>query len=81
MAKCVCLLDSLAKPGNRYVGVTTDIDKRMKEHNAGQSPHKARLNPWRLHVAMQSADDARADAFEQYLKSGSGHAFARRHLC
>ncbi len=29
---------------------------------------------------MRFDDDARADAFERYLKSGSGHAFARRHF-
>jgi hypothetical protein len=29
---------------------------------------------------VKFADEARAVAFERYLKSGSGHAFAIRHL-
>jgi hypothetical protein len=31
-------------------------------------------------IAIRFADDCRADAFEKYLKSGSGHAFANRHF-
>jgi hypothetical protein len=29
---------------------------------------------------VQFADEQNADAFEKYLKSGSGHAFAKRHF-
>jgi hypothetical protein len=31
-------------------------------------------------VVIRFDDDGKAEAFERYLKSGSGHAFARRHL-
>jgi hypothetical protein len=31
-------------------------------------------------AAVWFADRAKAEAFEPYLKSGSGHAFAKRHL-
>jgi hypothetical protein len=36
--------------------------------------------PWRLDVVVTFADEARAMAFEQYLKSGTGNSFAARHL-
>jgi len=29
---------------------------------------------------MEFADDSRADAFEKYLKTGSGRAFSNRHF-
>ena len=32
------------------------------------------------HVSIQLPDEERAVAFEHYLKSGSGRAFAKRHF-
>jgi len=31
-------------------------------------------------LRIRFAEDQKADAFEKYLKSGSGHAFAKRHF-
>jgi predicted GIY-YIG superfamily endonuclease len=78
--KYVYLLESVAKPGKKYIGITSDLNSRLKEHNAGKSPHTAKFKPWKVVVAIRFADNNRADAFEKYLKSGSGHAFAKRHL-
>jgi predicted GIY-YIG superfamily endonuclease len=75
--KYVYLLQSIPCPDNKYVGITTDLNKRLKEHNAGKSPHTAKFKPWKVVVAIRFADNRRADAFEKYLKSGSGYAFAR----
>jgi hypothetical protein len=36
--------------------------------------------PWELVVAVYFADRQKAEAFERYLKHGSGHAFAKRHF-
>jgi hypothetical protein len=36
------------------------------------------LGPWRLATYIAFQDETRALAFEKYLKSGSGHAFANR---
>jgi putative endonuclease len=76
----VYLLESLSAPGERYVGLTADLHRRLDEHNAGKSPHTSRHRPWRVIVAVWFADEAKARAFEAYLKSGSGHAFAKRHF-
>ena len=76
----VYMLRSLAHPARRYVGSTCNLRRRLDEHNAGQSKYTARFRPWRLVTAIAFSDDARADAFERYLKSGSGAEFARRHL-
>jgi len=78
--RTVYLLRSSAKPEQTYVGVTTDLERRLKEHNAGHSPHTSKYRPWTLVVAMQFADDRKANEFERYLKTGSGRAFARKHF-
>jgi predicted GIY-YIG superfamily endonuclease len=78
--KCVYLLRSLSHPGKRYIGITNDLKRRLADHNAGKSPHTAKGIPWKLAAAIYFQDGARAEAFERYLKDGSGHAFARRHF-
>jgi predicted GIY-YIG superfamily endonuclease len=62
------------------VGLTSDLKARLAEHNAGGSPHTSKYVPWKIAVAVYFADGSKAHAFERYLKHGSGHAFARRHL-
>jgi predicted GIY-YIG superfamily endonuclease len=76
----VYLLQSIPDPSKRYVGITTDFQERLKQHNSGQSPHTATHRPWRPVVVIRFDDDAKAEAFERYLKFGSGHAFAQRHF-
>ena len=78
--KYVYLLESISHPGERYVGKTTDLQARLREHNAGKSTYTSRFAPWQLVVAIRFENDARADAFERHLKNGSGHAFAKRHF-
>lgn len=78
--KCVYLLRSLSDPSRKYTGITSDLDKRLADHNAGKSPHTRKFAPWQCVVSIWFADHAKAEAFETYLKSGSGHAFAKRHL-
>lgn len=36
--------------------------------------------PWRVVLSMTFEEATKAEAFERYLKSGSGRAFASRHL-
>jgi putative endonuclease len=76
----VYLLESVGAPARRYVGSTSDLKRRFAEHNAGQSPHTSKFIPWRLVIYVAFSDRDKATAFERYLKSGSGHAFANKHL-
>jgi predicted GIY-YIG superfamily endonuclease len=78
--KCVYLLQSLSHPNERYVGITEDLDIRIENHNAGRSPHTSKYMPWKCVVAVRFENDQKAEAFERYLKHGSGHAFANRHF-
>jgi len=76
----VYLLQSLAYPRQRYVGSTENLRQRLSEHNAGKSNHTAQYRPWALVTCVAFREKQRAIRFERYLKIGSGHAFARRHL-
>lgn len=76
----VYLLQSEAFAGQRYVGITSDLRKRLAEHNAGKSPHTSKYAPWRLVTYVAFSDEQKAEIFERYLKSGSGHAFASKRL-
>jgi predicted GIY-YIG superfamily endonuclease len=76
----VYLIQSEAFSDQRYVGLTTDLKQRFAAHNARQSPHTSKFAPWRLVTYLAFSDQRKAETFERYLKSGSGHAFARRRL-
>jgi predicted GIY-YIG superfamily endonuclease len=53
---------------------------RLAVHNSGGSLYTAQYRPWRLIVSLEFASQASALAFEQYLKTGSGRAFAKKHF-
>ncbi|HVV34595.1 MAG TPA: GIY-YIG nuclease family protein [Vitreimonas sp.] len=76
----VYLLRSEAQPHQRYTGFTADLTERIKTHNSGGSPHTSKFRPWRLVAYFAFEDEAKARAFETYLKSGSGNAFAKRRF-
>jgi predicted GIY-YIG superfamily endonuclease len=76
----VYILESVASPGRHYIGLTSDVAARLREHNAGKAVHTWKHRPWRLRAAVEFADPTVATRFETYLKSGSGRAFAKRHL-
>ena len=76
----VYLLESAAIRQQRYIGATGDLKRRLREHNEGKSVHTRKYRPWRLVAYFAFADEVMALRFERYLKSGSGHAFAKRHF-
>ena len=76
----VYLLESLDSPGQRYVGVTSDLRARLADHNNGKTSHTSKYRPWKVVTYIAFSDRLQAEAFERYLKSGSGHAFARKRL-
>ena len=63
-----------------YVGVTGDLKDRLSKHNAGEVLSTSKYRPWLIETYVAFADKAKAYAFEKYLKSGSGRAFATRHF-
>jgi predicted GIY-YIG superfamily endonuclease len=76
----VYILRSIDHPGQTYIGSTSDLKKRLSEHNAGKSIHTNKFKPWDLAAYIALPEKQLAEQFEGYLKSGSGRAFASRHL-
>jgi putative endonuclease len=80
LKRVVYVLKNTDVPPRYYTGVTSDVARRCVEHNAGNCTHTAKHRPWSVDVVVEFVDEQRAVAFERYLKSGSGVAFAQRHL-
>jgi len=76
----VHLLQSESAPEQRYVGVTSHLRQRLRDHNAGKAPHTSKYAPWKLVTYVALPDELKADSVEPYLKSGSGHALAKTDL-
>jgi len=76
----VYILQSVADLERFYAGVTEDLKSRFKEHNAGDVFHTSKYKPWRIKNYFAFDDRKKAYAFEKYLKTGSGRAFAKRHF-
>ncbi len=76
----VYMIESLSRPDRRYVGTSRDLRARLSEHNAGRSRHTSKFLPWKIVTYVAFSDETKAEAFERYLKSGSGHAFAKKRL-
>jgi putative endonuclease len=77
--KYVYILQSLTGQ-HFYTGITDDLDARHSKHNSGAVAHTSKFKPWRVKTYVAFTDEARAIAFEKYLKSGSGRAFAKVRL-
>ncbi len=78
--KYVYLIQSIPNPKEKYIGITSDLKDRLKVHNEGGSPHTSKFKPWKLVTYLAFSSEEKAREFEQYLKTGSGRAFAKRHF-
>jgi len=74
------ILRSEKVPSQTYIGSTNDLKKHLAEHNAGKSIHTNKFKPWTLETYVAFPNQDLAAKFERYLKTGSGRAFAKRHL-
>ena len=78
--KYVYILQRTAFPDRFYTGITEDLEGHLERHNAGEVPHTAKFTPWRLKTYVAFSNEAQALAFERYLKTASGRAFAKKRL-
>jgi len=69
MSCFVYILGSTGKGGARtYVGWTTDLDRRLGQHNAGTGARSTRGRTWRLLYAERHATRGEAMSREWRLK-------------
>jgi putative endonuclease len=77
----VYVLRSTIDPRRYYTGLSTSV----AAPNGGAQlrwfgVHAQELRPWTLVVSIEFTSESSAIAFEKYLKSGSGRAFAKKHF-
>jgi putative endonuclease len=63
-----------------YIGFTTDLRRRMKEHQEGKAFATLYRGPWNLIYYEAYLEEQDALGREQYLKSGSGRRFLKSQL-
>lgn len=73
-------LRSHSHPAFEYTGCTSDLRGRLFHHNSGQVKSTSQYRPLLLLFYAAFENKSRAYAFERYLKTGSGKAFARKRL-
>jgi putative endonuclease len=76
----VYLIRSLADLNKTYVGHTAHLQQRLNTHNSGGSLYTKDHRPWELEMYLCFKDRVKAAAFEKYLKSHAGKAFASKRL-
>ena len=76
----VYILQSESDPERFYVGIAREPRSRLARHNAGDVSHTSMHVPWRIKTHIALSDQRQAFAFETYLKSASGRAFAKKRL-
>ena len=66
--------------GDTYVGSTNDLKRRRNSHDLGQVPSTKSHRPIKLKSYLAVQSEATARQLEQYFKSGSGKAFAKKRF-
>jgi putative endonuclease len=61
-----------------YVGLTSDLNRRFKQHNDGRERTTRPYRPFRLILSEEFTTRAEARDREVYLKSGSGKEFLKK---
>lgn len=60
-----------------YVGLSSDLDRRLAEHNGGKNKTTKPYRPFRLIYSEEFDTRLKARIREKYLKSGSGKEFLK----
>ena len=66
--------------GRLYKGQTSDIDKRIIEHNSGKTKSTKDYKPWTLVYFEVFETREEAVLREKYFKTGSGREFLKEKL-
>ncbi len=64
--------------GSFYIGQTADLEKRLKQHNDGETRTTSKKRPWNL--VYSEAFDSRSEAIkrEHFLKKQRNRQFYQR---
>lgn len=76
----VYILQSLKKPDWLYKGSTSDLKKRVHEHNSGKNFSSAPYAPFKFIYYEACLLKQDAEAREKYLKTSIGRRVIRKQL-
>ena len=68
------------KDNSKYIGATSDLKNRLKEHNNFETKSNKSKAPYEIIWYCAFKNKQSAYSFERYLKSSSGYAFTNKHL-
>jgi len=63
--------------GTYYYGSTGNIEKRLKEHNAGRQKYTKGRRPWELHYSEPFKTRREAMQRERYFKTIDGYNYLK----
>ena len=66
--------------GKHYLGSTSDLRRRLREHTNGQSQSTTNRRPLELEAYIAVKEESTARDLEKYLKTGSGIATLRKRI-
>ncbi|MFZ5559554.1 MAG: GIY-YIG nuclease family protein [Patescibacteria group bacterium] len=75
----VYVLESL-KDGERYIGITNDLKRRIEEHNNGRNFGTSYRRPFKLIYCEICTNEDDAKRREKYLKCTGGRRFLAKRL-
>lgn len=75
----VYVLSSISAP-KKYIGLSKDVHRRLKEHNNGLSPSTKPYRPWELIYFEAHTNEHDARRREKYLKTTAGRNALKRML-
>jgi predicted GIY-YIG superfamily endonuclease len=76
----VYIIQSINFSKEIYIGFSSNLKERIREHNSGDSPHTKKFKPWKIVFYSAFENKKTAIEFEDYLKSGSGRSFRNKRL-
>ncbi|MDR1684256.1 MAG: GIY-YIG nuclease family protein [Elusimicrobiota bacterium] len=76
----VYILESINFPNTFYIGATSDLKRRLAEHNSKEQKYTGRYQPWFIKCYFAFKNHTKANAFEKYLKTSSGRSFTKKHF-
>ncbi|MDQ7948871.1 MAG: GIY-YIG nuclease family protein [Pedobacter sp.] len=68
------------KDNRIYVGFSSDVSRRLLEHNSGKTRSTKGFRPWDLVYQESVSGRLNAREREKYLKSGTGKEFLKTLL-
>ena len=63
-----------------YVGMSSDVSRRLKQHNLGLVKSTKSFKPWKIQYTEKFNTSVEARKREKYLKSGAGRRWRKQNM-